>query len=446
MPGELARVPVQVDPCLELCAVLRKLQAEDKFPAVIFEQVKGSPMPVISNIFASRKRLGLALGTDERNLIQEYLKREKELRPVVRLDKGPCQEVIRTGPDADLSIIPNITHCEKDGGPYISSGVMIVKDPDTGLANAGIYKNHIKGKQKLGVFLGQYSHAMGVLRKREKVDQPLEVVVAVGHHPAFYLASQYRPRSDISELEVAGGLMGEPLEVVRAITVDIDVPAHAEVIIEGRIPPGVREKQGPFGEYTWMVGPQRLSPVIEVSAITHRKNAIYLDIFSAHPDHNLCGVVGREAGLYRGIKATIPWLKDLVMPFCTTCRQTVFLSIKKEFDGLGKNAALAALAADLETKLAVVVDEDIDVFNEKEVLWAIGTRVQADRDIFMVPDAYVNELEPSAYSVKSRAEKGYLNVKWAIDATKPVELPFQERADLPYDLWSNLDLGKYLKE
>lgn len=444
-PGELFRVKRSVDPRLELTGVLRKLQEKGAFPALLFEEVKGTHMPVLSNTLASRSRLAIALEADPGQLTMEYAKRQGDLMPVIQVEKAPVKEVRMKGTDVDLQKLPNITHCGGDGGPYISSGVVIMKDPGTGKYNAGIYRIQIKGRNRLGIWPGAYSHGMQIIRANEREGRPTEVAIMIGHHPAVYMASQFRGPFEVDELEVAGGLVGEPLRVTRGETIDLNVPADAEIVIEGIIPPNVREAEGPFGEYTWYMGNEEITPVIEVSAITHRKDAIYYDINSAHPEHNLTGLLAREAMLYTRVKAVVPTVKAVTLPFSGTCRHTAYISIRKEYDGLGKNTALAALAADPFMKLVIVVDDDIDVFNEAEVMWAVCTRVQADRDVFIVPDAYVCELDPSAYSIKGRAERGSINAKWAIDATKPVDLPFQARADVPEAIWKNMRLEDYLE-
>lgn len=444
-PGELFRVKRTVDPKFELTGVLRKLEEKGAYPALLFEEVRGTHMPVLSNTLASRRRLAIALETDPNQLTIEYVKRQGDLKPVIQAEKAPVKEVRMKGTDVDLQRLPNITHCGGDGGPYISSGLVVMKDPESGTYNVGIYRIQIKGKNRLGIYPGAYSHGMQIIRANERAKRPTEVAIMIGHHPVVYMASQFRGAFEVSELEVAGGLLGEPLRVTKAETVDLDVPADAEIVIEGIIPPGVREEEGPFGEYTWYMGNKEITPVIEVSAITHRNDAIYYDINSAHPEHNLTGLLAREAMLYTRIKAVVPTLKAVTLPFSGTCRHTAYISIRKEYDGLGKNTALAALAADPFMKLAIVVDEDIDVFNEAEVMWAVCTRVQPDRDVFTIPDAYVCELDPSAYSIKGRTERGYMNAKWAIDATKPVDLPFQERADVPEEVWKNIKLEDYLE-
>ena len=444
LPDEYVRVEREVDPEFELTGVLRKLQEANRYPSVLFEHVRGTRLPVIGNLLASRKRLALAFDTTDSGLTETYVKRQEARIDPLMVDDAPVHDVVITGDDVDLTYIPNITHCEGDAGPYISSGVCIAKDADTGVRNAGIYRIQIAGKHKLRYYPGEYSHMEHLRKKREAREEPLEIAIVVGHHPAVYMASQYRGPLDVDEMAVAGGLMGEPLRMTKCKTVDVEVPADAELVIEGRVPPHVREFEGPFGEFTWYLGPGVDNPIIEVTAITHRRDAIYQDMFNAHPEHNLTGLIGREAGIYRAVKNTTPTLKALTLPFSGCCRHAVYIAIKKEYDGLGRNCAMAALAADPFLKLAIIVDDDIDVFDETQVMWAVATRVQADRDVFVIPDAYVCELDPSAYDVADRSKRGYLNAKWAIDATKPVGLPFQERSDVPEQAWKNLNLDDYI--
>ncbi len=446
MPDELATIKKEVNPEFELCGVLRKFQEKNMFPAVYFEKVTGTEVPVVSNIMASRVRQAFALDTTPDALSQEYARRQENLKEPVLVDDAPVKQNKMLGDEVDFSKFPNITHCDGDGGPYISSGVSIIKDPESGITNMGIYRLQIKGKNKLGMSTGKYAHGDHIMRAAEAKNEPLDVAVMIGHHPLVYLASQFRGPMEVSELKVAGGLLEEPLRVVKGETVDIDVPADAEIIIEGKIPPGVWEDEGPFGEYTWYMSTfGDIARIIDITAITYRDNPIYQDLFSAHPEHNLMGLVGREATVYQKVKAAIPTLKAVTLPFSGCCRHTVYLSIKKEYDGLGKNAGLAALTADPFMKLAIVVDDDIDIYNEAEVMWAVTTRVQPDKDVIIIPDMHLMELDPSAYSATARTERGAMNARWLIDATKPDGMPFPRRADVPEDVWKNINLDEYLQ-
>jgi 2,5-furandicarboxylate decarboxylase 1 len=185
---------------------------------------------------------------------------------------------------------------------------------------------------------------------------------------------------------------------------------------------------------------------MEVTAITHRKDAIYHHLFAAHAEHNLTGRLGRESVLYKRVKAAVPSVTDVYMPMSGICRFHAYVQIDKEYDGEAKLAGLAALSSDPFVKLAVIVDKDVDIHNEAEVLWAIATRTQPDRDTFFVPEAATSRLDPGSYSIWSRWEKDSMNTKWSIDATMPIEAPYEERADVPRSYWENLDLSAYLDE
>ena len=443
-PDELQVVERSVNPKFQLSAVLRKLQDVNQFPAVHFKKVKGSEFSVVSNIFASEQRLGLALGAKTDDLVSEYLLLEDKLIKPKLLRKAPVHENVVKGRAVDLGKLPVVTHCEKDAAPYFTCGVTVMKDPDTGIYDVGIFRMQVKGRNKLGVLYGAYSKAARIVRKNEARNRPTEVAVFVGHHPACILTSQTKVPVDVDEYWVIGGLLDEPLELVKATTIDLHVPARAEFVMECEVKPNALEPEGPFGEYPWYYGHERLSHILKVRAITHRRNAIFHDVFSAHPDHNMAAKVQREAVLYKRVKQAVPGLRAVELPVSGTCRHLGYVSIRKDFDGQGKIAALAALAADPMMKTAVIVDDDIDVKNEGEVWWAVTTRTQADRAIFMVPDAYVSELDPSAYSIKDRNRRDYLNTKWAIDATKPVGLPFEERADVPENVWAKIKLEDFI--
>jgi 2,5-furandicarboxylate decarboxylase 1 len=444
-PEDYLRVSREVDPNFELTGVLRRLQADARFPMVLFENVKGMDVPVLGNALANRERLALLFDTDPLTLAQAYRARQSTLIPPEPVDTGPVKELVETGDDVDVERITGIVHSEGDAGNYISSGVVIAKDPDTGVYNAGIYRTQVVGPRKLRMYPGAYSHLWHLHRKQESRHEPLDVAIVIGHYPTLHMSSQYRGPLEVDELHVAGGLAGEALRVATAETVDLHVPADAEIVIEGRLLADLRELEGPFAEFSWYLGPAEMNPIVEVTAITRRGDAIYQDVFNAHPEHNLIGMVGREANMLEKVRAVIPTVRGVCLPFSACCRFATYVSIKKEYDGQARNAALTALGADPFVKLAIIVDEDVDPYDEAQVLWAVATRVQADRDVVIIPDSYVVELDPSAYSIRDRNERGYMNAKWFIDATKPVNLPFQERSTVPEEVWRNMRLEDYFE-
>jgi 2,5-furandicarboxylate decarboxylase 1 len=417
-PSSYLTTDVVVDPRYELTGVLRKLQDEGRFPMVMFENVKGCELPVLGNALGHRDRLALLFDTDSKGLAAAYERKQGQQIPPVVVENGPVKEIVQTGDDIDVTKIATIVHCDGDGGEhgeYISSGVTVVKDGDTGVYNAGIYRIQVIGPRELRLDPGQYSHIWHLHHREEERGKPLEIAIVIGHYPTLYMASQFRGSLNDDEIHVAGGLAGEPMRMVPAETLDLMVPADAEIVIEGRMLPHVRQPEGPFGQ----------------------------DVFNAHPEHNLIGMVGREAGILSKVRAIAPSVQAVSMPFSACCRFAAYVSIKKEYDGQARNVALTALGADPFVKLCVVVDDDIDPYDETRVMWAVATRVRADKDVIVIPEAYTCELDPTAYSIDDPTKSGALNAKWIIDATKPVGLPFQVVADVPEAVWRNVNLDQF---
>ncbi len=445
-PEGIRRVTREVDPHFEISAILRKLQRLGENPLVIFDRVKGSEFPVVTNVISENKRVALALETPEEEVLRTFIRREENRVPPRIVKDGPVKERVFIGDQVDLHRFPILTQCEKDGGAFVTAGVTIARNPDTGNLNSGTYRQMIHEKNLLGIAIGGHAHLGYCLRKMEKQGKGLPVVTYIGHHPLCMLGSQSRVAFGEDEMTVIGGLMEEPIDLVPCETVDLMVPAHAEIAIEGIIRPNERRWEGPFGEYTQYYGYARNSPVFEVTAITRREKPYYQDIFSVSPEHHTSTRLGREAVLYQKVRASCPSVRDVSMPLSGMCRLSAYVQIDKQYDGEAKMAALAALASDVFVKLAIIVDKDVNVHNEEEVLWAVSTRTQPDQDTFFVSNCIGSRLDPSGYSVWSRHERNGMNTKWAIDATKPVEAPFEEMADVPKDVLDRIDLGNYFED
>ena len=249
---------------------------------------------------------------------------------------------------------------------------------------------------------------------------------------------------DTSELEVMGGLLGEALEVVDAETVDIPVPAFAEIAIEGYLDPANETGAGPFAEFTGYYGPSK-DPVglMNITAVTMRDDAIYHDLDPAHQEHNLAGALTLESTVYENVRHLVPTVTGIYLPVSGSCRFTVYISIKKRVPGEGKSAGLAALSANNNIKIAIVVDDDIDIYDEQRVLWAIATTFEADRDLAIIPNMMGSHLNPAAYG-EVRTESGPMNTKVIIDATRPATLPFEEPIKPPEKTWNKIKLEDYL--
>lgn len=449
-PGDILVVDEEVDPKFGITGIAAKLAGENRFPAVFCRKVKGSQIPVIINLTASYDRLALALGTTVANMVPDYANRPVVKIPprVVAKSEAPVKEVILKGDEAKMSVLPIPTHNELDAGPYISGDVLICKDPDTGELNAGMYRIQVQKEQQLGFWFWDTHHAAYIQHRYEELGKEMEVAIAIGHHPAFVMAAVSRLVGMGGEFEEAGALLGEPLEVVPAETVDLLVPARAEIVIEGKIPPGVRAFEGPFAEWPGLYLGESDKPIIKVTAITMRKDAIYYDVFSANREHTVLGSLPRMGIIYRTVKQFVPGVKNVNVP--SHSRMHCYISIKKQAEVEVKKAAMAAYLVEPQNlKMVVVVNDDIDVFNDAEVLWAIGTRCYWEKDVTLITRWFgPGGLSPIGYEFNADGTRTpVMTAALIVDATKPAPpTPYPPRAKVPQEVLDNIDLDKLVKE
>jgi 2,5-furandicarboxylate decarboxylase 1 len=421
--GELVEVKKSVDPKFGVTAILAGLEQEHRYPAALFHHVGTSEYPVLSNVFASRSRIALALGCEERELNAFYRSHEDNRIKPVMVDSGPVQEIVLTGTEVDLTRLPILTHNKLDAGPYITCGASVTRDRQTGIRNVGVYRHQLHSKNKLGIHMAEVSNVNYIYGGYESVGEDMPIAITVGHHPAFYMGCLSFVPVGIDEYDVVGGLMGEPLELVKCKTVPLEVPAHAEIVIEGYVSATERLPEAPFGEFTTCYGGQHNYHVINVTAVTMRKEPIYLDCFSGHIDHQLLGGTGRLSVIYKTIRMACPTVKDVFMAPSGCCRLTCYVSIKKRHEGEAKNVISAVFASDAFIKYVIVVDDDVDIFNDSSVWMAIATRLKADQNVFMIKNAKGHPLDPTA-------SDGYVVTKVGIDATKPLK-GFPETVSVP---------------
>ena len=449
LPSDFVRVERAVAPArYEVTALLQHLEDLKKFPAMLFEKplnLKGEPsrFPLLSNLFATRRRCALALGMNPEDaglaLSLEYARREEKLiSPVTVASKeAPVKEVVKRGEDADLYEFPIVRHHAMDPAPYIDM-TPIMKDPDNGFYNAAFLRNMVKGPRRLGIHMSP-RHNWQIHRKNEEKKRSTPVAIVVSHHPAFYLGALNVSPFGVDDYSRIGALMGEPLRLTASETWGDDflVPADAEIVIEGQVLSDVREVEAPFGEFTGYYGPQRLRPVIEVTAITHRRDAVFQHIFVGHRDNWVLGGLPKEGSLFNLIRGIVPTVQAVHFPISGCCRFNCYVSVDKKIDGETRQAALAALAGCDFVKHVVVVDKDIDVYNEEQVMWAMATRVQADQDVDIIKNAKGNTLDPSQTD-------DIMTTKMIIDATLPVQKPFAARVQVPKEALRNTRLQDFL--
>jgi len=370
-PGDFLTVSREVDPAFEITAITVKLEQEAKRrPVLLFEKVKGTKFPVLTNLHAGRSRLAAAINAKPEQMQQAYLRAmEKPIAPKL-VSSGPVKEVILTGDQINLFELPQILHHQEDAGAYITAAISFAQDPSGDSWNCAYNRLMIKGRDTTSIHLTLAKHLWEFQRIAESRGEALPVAFAIGVHPAIALGCLAIGSIDEDERAIMGGLLGEALELVKCETSEVLVPAHAEIILEGEILPHERTPEGPFGEFTGYSLGERQREVLKVRAITHRRDAIFQDITVGHLDHLMLSTTPIEANLFRAVRAMVPTVKAVRVPAPFTC----YVSIEQRISGQAKNAILAVLGADLYMKRVVVVDHDVDVFNDRQVNWALATR------------------------------------------------------------------------
>lgn len=433
--GQLLRVKEEVEAKFEIAAGIRKT-SDVEGPALLFENVKGFPgWRVLGGLFATRKLVALGLGVPQDQMLERYLTLEDKRLPPEMVSSGPVKEIKWTGAQVDLSKLPIVTHARKDCGPYVTIGVQVGKDPETHIRNLSIHRMLVLGKDKLSLWAPADHHLGRMILKAEEKNRGLEVATAIGVEPSLVIGSQAKVPYGIDEYHVAGGLRGAAVKLVKCETIDVEVPASAEIVIEGVTIPGERVADGPYGEYPGCYSEAKQAPVLKVTAITMRKNPIYQTALTGMPvteNHTLIEY-GNAAVVYREVKKIVPEVRAVNMTPGGTFRHHVVVSIKKRAENEGRNVILALLAMGIGLKQVIVVDHDIDPFDPMQVEWAMATRFQADKDAIIVPRIACSTLDPSCPENRVTAGLG-------IDATAPMKEHWRfEKVEIP-----GVDKVKYI--
>ena len=445
-PQEVVEVTKEVDPAYESLALLEKLEQTGRSPALIFRNFKGYTMPVVLNLTASYERLALSIGTDTQHMVERFAQLAEQGKPVkwVERDVAPVKEVVYTEENVDLGQFPFPVHNELDGGEYLASGVALVRDPDTGLINAGIYRHQIQDRDQLGWFVNPSNHGNYLTLNYEQRNEPMDVAIVIGHHPALLLAGASKMGGIGGELEIMGGLLEESVEVVKGETVDLPIPAHAEIVIEGKVFPGELREEGPFGEWPRYYTGSGEKPFVKVTAITMRHDPIFQDVAPAMAEHQILGALPRMGSLYQRVKDVVPSVVNVSLPLSGSGRTFCYISVRKTANGEPNRAAFAVLATDPNIREVVIVDDDIDVFDERQVLWARATRFQADKDLAMIPNSLGAFLIPTSYDYE-RTGKGGMETKLIFDATMPLPSDnFPKRTRAHPDVVERIKIEDYL--
>jgi len=420
-PGEVVRVTEPVSIEHDVMALVLEYERRRRYPVLVFERVTGYDMPIVSNVVASRRALAFALGVPESALSAEYARRIKEhIKPVV-VTEPPFGHRALTGDTVDLAALPIPLYFPGDAGRYLTAGILVAHDPDTGVETQGYHRFQLKGRNRMGVSLHSRRRMFEYQRRAEANGQPLPCAVVLGLHPLVSMGSLAYPPPDVGKFEVVGGLFGEPLRVAACATIDLHVPAAAEIVIEGEILPGAREPEGPFGEFTGYFSRRSTEHVFVARALAMRERPWFQSIGSGRAgDHITTLGLIREAEIMNALARVIPNVKAVHVPLSGASAFTAYVSIRQNRPGEAKHVIPIVLGVDHYLKLVIVVDDDIDVLDEADVLWAVATRMQPDRDLVVISGSLGALLDPSA------DERG-VTAKLGIDATRPFGEPFADK-------------------
>jgi 2,5-furandicarboxylate decarboxylase 1 len=424
--GELLSLSKPFDPKYEISTIISEL-GKRKAPAVLFRKAKGFEISVIGNLFGTVRRLALALGIEEDRLIEDVIPRlENRITPVL-ISENPAEQVrVSTGKLDLLKILPALTHYSKDSGPYITSGISSARDPETGVTGRGLHRMEVRGKNTLGISLLNPPLA-DIYAMHRKEGKKMEIATVIGVPPAVFIASIFKVPPGTDKLSVAGGLKGEPVETTMAETVDLDIPAHGEIVIEGYIDPRDKEEDGTLGESSGYYMAFGKSPTIHVTGFKYRKGALYHAVvpWAREVDSLLYLVHGLD--FIPKMRKEIPSLRQIHLKPMTFGSHVV-MSMDTDHKGEIRRALTLALSFTMVKKV-VVVDMDVDPQDDQEVEWALATRFQADRDLIVIPELRGQPIDPSS----RWTGEGFLTTKMGLDATRPKKEGF-EKVDVPEEV------------
>ncbi|HKA40584.1 MAG TPA: UbiD family decarboxylase [Burkholderiales bacterium] len=409
--------------------------------ALLFHDVIGYDMPVVSGIIRSQERAIMSLGCASYSEIEEKLQRGIDHPiPPKYVETAAHKQVVKTGAEVDLFRLPVPMSSIYDGGPMITAGVTIARDPEHGI-NSGIYRFMVKERNLTGIDIVTPNNMRLFAQRAYEAGRPCPISISIGTHPFEIMGSGFRAPLGVDEMAVAGGIRGAPVELAQCETIDLPCIADAEIVLEAEIlPTGWTQPEGRFGEFTRLMGGLHWNPVVKVNAVSMRRDAVYYALHMPWENTWLAAPT-RYAAIRRALKTAGVQVKDINVTLGGCAFWHAVISIRKQA-GEGKNALLAALSV-MDLKHVVVVDEDIDVFNPTDVEWAIATRVQGDRDVIVIPGARAKPLDPSlAVTLPGVVPTG---AKVGIDATIGEGIPRERFERIAYAYADRAKVGDYVK-
>ena len=426
-PEELLRIASPVDTRFDMTAVVYELERTGKSPVIIFENPAANGMPVVTNVAGNRRLLAACLGVEVQSLPGAFRERCQRYIPCERVPEAAWNEVVIEGDALDLSKLPIPLQFSVDGGPYITAGQISARDPVTGVDTTGFHRLMLKDKNRLGVSLHSRRRMHEFQRRAEERGESLPAAITIGTHPLHYMGSMvYAYPPNVRKYEIIGGLFGEPYRVARCGVGELDVPAGAEIVIEGEILAEIREPEGPFGEFTGYASYRSTQHVFVARRLRMRRDAMFQSVTAGmSKDHILVSCITREGEILNALRRNLPNVRAVHVPHTSCGAFTAYISMKKIADGEPQTAIMAALGTEFYVKHVIVVDDDVDIFDTNDVMWAVATRVRPDQDIFFIPGAKGAILDPTS------DPENFTVTKMGIDATRPTGRDFAERLVIP---------------
>lgn len=416
--SELIEVNREVSLDLEVGKALRK-SAACSGPAIVFNK-NGTPYPLVGGVYNTRAKALIAFQATEENVFDRILNGLNHPIPPTVVSNGPAQENVITGEQIDLSQLPIPKYSPMDGGAFITSGIVVSSDPETGITDLGNYRFQFIDKHTLS-FLAQPNHRFGkhIAKARKKGAKTYHAALVVGVDPIVAYTCQFQLTDTTNDYDIAGGLRGSPVELLQCKTIDEKIPSHAEFVLELEIDLTQTVFEGPLGEYTGYYTPGSEKPIARVKAITHRNKPYFQALLTGVPptENHILKQLPFESSFFNEMRKSFPTLKKVAIPPSGGVSFYIVMGMEPQFAGEARQAILAAMASNLRPKIVVVVNSDIDVQNPNEVEWALSFRMQPSEDVIIAGSLPAGPLDPCILdSVPLNAR---LASSIGIDATYP---------------------------
>ena len=423
-PDDVLVVDDEVSADQEITGLVWTLAARGRHPLVVCNRVRGLNTKVVTNLFGSRERVARMLDTTPLGIHAAYQARTRKLVGPRAVASGPVCDIVESA-NVDLTSLPLLRHFATDRAPYITNGIIAADHPETGAGNLSYHRSMLHSKTELATSLHSRGHLWRILQAASDKGAPLRVAMVIGAHPLFMMAGSGRLPMGVDERHVAGGLFGEPLEVVRTPKYGIAVPAYAEYVLEGVIDAKAHAEEGPFGEFTGYSSNRSTNNLFRVETLMRRRDAMLVDVVGGNSaEHLNLGRIPRESEMVEKLRERFPSVTAVHYPSSGT-HFHAYVAMRQVRDGEARQVMLGLLGWDPYLKTVIAVDADVDITRDDEVLWALATHFQPHRDVLIVDGLPGSALDPSASSAGTTSRMG-------LDATRGANFEGQ-RAEISPD-------------